>query len=267
MADTLLAYEPVLRLVPFLGLFALLAGLEALLPRRQRALPRARRWPANLGIVVLDTLLIRLLFPTAAVGVALAVEARGFGLLPWLGVPFWLAVPLAVVLLDLAIYLQHVMFHAVPLFWRFHRVHHADVDLDVTTGLRFHPVEILLSLGVKAAAIAAIGAPAVAVLLFEVLLNASSMFSHANLRLPPRLEGALRRVIVTPEMHRVHHSVIPRETDSNFGFNLSVWDRLFGTYRAEPEAGHAAMTIGLVEFRDPAEARLDRLLTQPFRNR
>jgi sterol desaturase/sphingolipid hydroxylase (fatty acid hydroxylase superfamily) len=267
MADLLLANEPLLRLVPFLGVFALLAVLEAWLPRRARGLSRRARWPSNLGIVVLDTVVVRVLFPTAAVGVALAIEAQGGGLFGWLGTPAWLAVPLAVLLLDLAIYLQHVMFHAVPALWRVHRVHHADTDIDVTTGLRFHPVEIVLSMLVKFAAIAALGPPAVAVLLFEVLLNATSMFSHANLRLPERVDAALRRVLVTPDMHRVHHSAIERETNSNFGFNLALWDRAFGTYRAQPEAGHDRMTIGIERFRDPAEARLDRMLTQPFRER
>jgi sterol desaturase/sphingolipid hydroxylase (fatty acid hydroxylase superfamily) len=265
MTETLLAHEPLLRLIPFLGIFALTAALEAWLPRRSRRLPRLRRWPSNLGIVIVDTVMVRLLFPTAAVGVALAVEAQGGGLLGWLGAPFWLSVLLAVLLLDLAIYLQHVMFHAVPALWRVHRMHHSDTDIDVTTGLRFHPVEIVLSMLIKFAAIAALGAPAVAVLLFEVLLNATSMFNHANLCLPERVDAALRQVLVTPDMHRVHHSVIERETNSNFGFNLALWDRLFGTYRAQPEAGHEGMTIGVEQFRDPAEARLDRMLTQPFR--
>lgn len=267
MSDALLAHEPLLRLLPFLGVFALMAALEAWLPRRARRLPRLRRWPSNLGIVVVDTVLVRVLFPTAAVGVALAVEAQGAGLLHWLALPFWLSVLLAVVLLDLAIYLQHVLFHAVPALWRVHRMHHADTDIDVTTGLRFHPVEIVLSMLIKFAAIAALGVPAVAVLLFEMLLNATSMFNHANLRLPERVDAVLRRVLVTPDMHRVHHSVIERETNSNFGFNLAIWDRLFGTYRGQPEAGHDGMTIGLEQFRDPAEARLDRMLTQPFRDR
>jgi sterol desaturase/sphingolipid hydroxylase (fatty acid hydroxylase superfamily) len=265
MIDLLLSHETLLRLAPFLGVFALMAVLEAWAPRRVRGLPRSRRWPSNLGIVVVDTLAVRLLFPTAAVGVALAVEAQGGGLLGWLGAPFWLSVLLAILLLDLAIYLQHVMFHAVPGLWRFHRMHHADTDIDVTTGLRFHPVEIVLSMIIKFAVIAALGAPAVAVLLFEVLLNATAMFNHANLRLPERVDAAVRRVLVTPDMHRVHHSVMERETNSNFGFNLALWDRLFGTYRAQPEAGHDGMSIGIEQFRDPAEARLDRMLTQPFR--
>ncbi|WP_243634772.1 sterol desaturase family protein [Roseicella frigidaeris] len=242
-----------------------MAGLEAWLPRRQRSAGRWLRWPSNLGVVVLDSLVVRLVFPTAAVGLALALEGRGVGLLPWLGVPQPLAILLAVVLLDLAIYLQHVMFHAVPALWRLHRMHHADLDFDVTTGLRFHPVEILLSMVIKLMVVVALGAPAVAVLVFEVLLNATAIFNHANLRLPERLDRLLRLVLVTPDMHRVHHSVVPRETNSNFGFNLAVWDRIFGTYRAQPAAGHEAMTIGIEQFRDPRELRLDRMLTQPLR--
>jgi sterol desaturase/sphingolipid hydroxylase (fatty acid hydroxylase superfamily) len=215
--------------------------------------------------VVVDTLALRLLFPTAAVGLALAGEARGWGLLNNVALPSALKVLAAVVLLDLAIYLQHVLFHAVPTLWRLHRMHHADLEFDVTTGVRFHPVEIVLSMGIKLAVVAALGAPAIGVLLFEVLLNATSMFSHGNVGLPEGLDRVLRRVLVTPEMHRVHHSVVPRETNSNFGFNLSVWDRLFGTYRPQPAAGHEAMTIGIEAFRDPSELRLDRMLLQPLR--
>jgi sterol desaturase/sphingolipid hydroxylase (fatty acid hydroxylase superfamily) len=261
----LLAQEPLIRLSAFAGILVLMAVLEAWLPRRRRAVPRIGRWPSNLGVVVVDALLLRLVFPVAAVGVALAMEGHGIGLLPMLGLPGPLAVLLAVVLLDLAIYFQHVLFHAVPALWRLHRMHHADVEFDVTTGLRFHPFEILLSMVIKLAVVVALGAPAVAVLIFEVLLNASSMFNHANLRLPPAFDRVLRLVLVTPDMHRVHHSVIRRETDSNFGFSLALWDRIFGTYRAQPEAGHEAMTIGVAEFRDPAERRLDRMLTQPWR--
>ena len=169
-------------------------------------------------------------------------------------------------LLDLAIYLQHVLFHAVPVLWRLHRMHHADLDIDVTTGLRFHPVEILLSMAIKLMVVVALGTPALAVLLFEVLLNATSIFNHANLRLPGWLDGALRLVVVTPDMHRVHHSVTPRETNSNFGFNFALWDRLFGTYHAQPAAGHEGMAIGIEQFRDPGELRLDRMLTQPLRD-
>ena len=264
--NALLAHEPLIRLSVFAGILALMAGLEAWLPRRRRSAGRWLRWPGNLGVVVLDSLVLRLVFPTAAVGLALALEGRGVGLLPWLGLPQPLAVLLAVVLLDLAIYLQHVMFHAVPLLWRLHRMHHADLDFDVTTGLRFHPVEILLSMVIKLMVVVALGAPAVAVLVFEVLLNATAMFNHANLRLPQRLDRVLRLVLVTPDMHRVHHSVVPRETNSNFGFNLAAWDRIFGTYRAQPAAGHEAMTIGIEQFRDPRELRLDRMLTQPLRD-
>ncbi|UFN49252.1 sterol desaturase family protein [Roseomonas sp. OT10] len=263
--DSLLANEPLIRLAVFVGVLALMAGLEAFFPRRQRAAGRWLRWPNNLGVVVVDSLIVRILFPTAAVGIALAMEGRGVGLLPWLGMPQPLAVVFAIVVLDFAIYLQHVMFHAVPLLWRLHRMHHADLDFDVTTGLRFHPVEIVLSMVIKLMVVVALGAPAVAVLIFEVLLNATAMFNHANLRLPGWLDRALRLVLVTPDMHRVHHSVVPRETNSNFGFNLAVWDRIFGTYRAQPAAGHDAMTIGIQQFRDPRELRLDRMLTQPLR--
>jgi len=264
--DSLLANEPLIRLAVFVGVLALMAGLEAFFPRRQRAAGRWLRWPNNLGIVVVDSLIVRILFPTAAVGIALAMEGRGVGLLPWLGMPQPLAILLAIVVLDFAIYLQHVMFHAVPLLWRLHRMHHADLDFDVTTGLRFHPVEIVLSMVIKLMVVVALGAPAVAVLIFEVLLNATAMFNHANLRLPGWLDRALRLVLVTPDMHRVHHSVVPRETNSNFGFNLAIWDRIFGTYRAQPAAGHDAMTIGIQQFRDPRELRLDRMLSQPLRD-
>jgi sterol desaturase/sphingolipid hydroxylase (fatty acid hydroxylase superfamily) len=197
---------------------------------------------------------------------ALLAEARGWGLFNALDLPIWAGVPLAVMALDLAIYLQHVLFHAVPALWRLHRMHHADQEIDVTTGARFHPIEILLSMGIKLGVIAAVGTPAVAVLIFEVLLNATSMFNHSNVRMPARLDHVLRWIVVTPDMHRVHHSIVARETNSNFGFNLPWWDRLFGTYREQPAAGHVALTIGIEQFRDPAEQRLDRMLTQPFRD-
>jgi sterol desaturase/sphingolipid hydroxylase (fatty acid hydroxylase superfamily)/rhodanese-related sulfurtransferase len=238
---------------------------ELAVPRRRQAIGRGRRWPSNLGIVVLDTVLVRLAFPTAAVGVAMIAEAGGSGLLHTFDAPAWLAVPVAVLLLDLAIYLQHVLFHAVPALWRLHRMHHADLEFDVTTGLRFHPIEILLSMAIKLGVVAAIGAPPVAVLMFEVLLNATAMFNHGNVGLSQRVDRVLRWLVVTPEMHRVHHSIVPRETNSNFGFNLPWWDRLLGTYRAQPAAGHIGMTIGIEQFRDPAELRLARMLWQPFR--
>jgi sterol desaturase/sphingolipid hydroxylase (fatty acid hydroxylase superfamily) len=266
LVDALFTSEPAVRLGVFAGVFAAMALWELLAPRRRQAIGRLRRWPSNLGIVLLDTLLVRLVFPVAAVGVAVLAEARGWGLFQPLEMPAWLAIIASVILLDLIIYLQHVLFHAVPLLWRLHRMHHADLDFDVTTGVRFHPLEILLSMAIKLGVVAALGAPAVAVLLFEVLLNATTMFNHGNVRLPGRLDRVLRWIVVSPEMHRVHHSVVPRETNSNFGFNLPWWDRLFGTYRAEPAAGHEEMTIGIGQFRHPRELRLDRMLLQPFRD-
>jgi sterol desaturase/sphingolipid hydroxylase (fatty acid hydroxylase superfamily) len=265
MDDSLLAYESMIRLGIFAGVLALIAGWELAAPRRPQAIGRGLRWPNNLGIVVLDTLLLRLVFPTAAVGFALFAEAQGWGLFNAIAVPPWLAVIASVLILDLAIYLQHVLFHAVPALWRLHRMHHADLEFDVTTGLRFHPVEILISMGIKLAMLAALGPPAVAVLIFEVLLNATSMFNHGNVRMPAGLDRALRWVVVTPDMHSVHHSILPHETNSNFGFNLPWWDRLLGTYRAQPGAGHDGMTIGIEQFRTPRDLWLDRLLIQPFR--
>jgi sterol desaturase/sphingolipid hydroxylase (fatty acid hydroxylase superfamily) len=266
LAEFLLAHEALIRLSAFAGIFAAMALWELLAPRRSQAIGRLRRWPGNIGIVVLDTLLVRLVFPSAAIGVALLAQSYGWGLFHALEAPAWLAVVASLLLLDLAIYLQHVLFHAVPVLWRLHRMHHADLEFDVTTGARFHPLEILLSMAIKLGVVAALGAPAVAVLIFEVLLNATSMFNHGNVHLPQRLDRALRWLVVTPEMHRVHHSVLPRETNSNFGFNLPWWDRLCGTYRAEPAAGHEGMTIGIEQFRDPRELRLDRMLLQPFRD-
>ena len=257
--------ELAIRLAAFAGVFSVMALWELLAPRRPLAVGRASRWPSNLGILVADVLVVRLLLPTAAAGVALVAAERGFGLFHVIGLPFWLAAPIGFLALDLVIYGQHVMFHHVPWLWRLHRMHHADLDIDVTTGVRFHPVEILLSLVIKIATVALLGIPAAAVVCFEVVLNATSMFNHANASLPRWLDRVARLMLVTPDMHRVHHSVLRQETDSNFGFNLPWWDRLFGTYRAEPRAGHDGMTIGLPVFRDPGELRLDRLLTQPFR--
>jgi len=264
--EALLAHEPAIRLGAFSCMFAAMAVWELLAPRRRQVIGRLRRWPSNLGIVALNTLLIRLTLPAAAVGAAVAAQAHGWGLFNWLPAPPWVAVAASVVVLDLAIYLQHVLFHAVPALWRLHRMHHADLEFDVTTGARFHPLEIALSMVIKIGVVAAFGAPAVAVVIFEALLNATSMFNHGNVRVTGWLDSALRRVVVTPDMHRVHHSVVPRETNSNFGFNLSWWDRLFGTYRAEPAAGQQGMTLGIEQFRNPQELRLDRMLAQPFRD-
>ena len=237
MSELLLGNEPAIRLFAFAGIFAVMTAWEIVAPRRDQRIGRGTRWPSNIGVVVLDTVLVRLLFPTTAVGLALVAEVLGWGLFHALALPIWVGVPLAVLALDLAIYLQHVLFHAVPTLWRLHRMHHADLELDVTTGARFHPIEILLSMGIKLGVVAALGAPAVAVLAFEVLLNATSMFNHSNVRMPAWLDRVLRWIVVTPDMHRVHHSIAARETNSNFGFNLPWWDRLFGTYRDQPAAG------------------------------
>jgi len=262
--SALLTHEPTIRLGVFASLLVALALAEAAFPRRPRTFSRWVRWPSNLAIVALNTGLLRLVFPIAAVGAALWASDRGIGLLPWLHAPAIVAVPVAFVLLDLAIYLQHRVFHAVPLLWRLHRMHHTDVDLDVTSGARFHPLEILTSMVIKLGVVVAIGAPPETVVLFEVALNATAMFNHANLALPPRLDAALRWVVVTPDMHRVHHSVDVVETNSNYGFNLPWWDRLLGTYRAQPAAGHDGMTVGLDVFREARATRLDRLVVQPF---
>jgi len=261
----MLPFEIPIRLAAFVGVLMIMAAWELLAPRRPQATERPLRWSSNLGIVVLDTLLVRILVPTTAVGIALLAEQRGWGVFHSFAVADWLAILASVIVLDLAIYLQHVLFHAVPALWRVHRMHHADLAFDVTTGVRFHPIEILLSMLIKLAVVAALGAPALAVLLFEVLLNATSMFSHGNVRLPRRLDRILRWIVVTPDMHRVHHSVEAPETNSNFGFNLPWWDRMFGTYCAQPMAGHDAMRIGIAQFRERSELRLDRMLLQPFR--
>ena len=265
MTETILVNEPMLRLAVFLGVLVAMAGWELAAPRRRQDIPRVIRWTNNLALVVVDTVILRLTFPILAVGLALMAEERGWGLLNALDLPMWLAFLLSILLLDLAIYLQHVVFHAVPGLWRLHRMHHADLEFDVTTGLRFHPGEIVLSMVIKLAVVAALGAPAVAVLVFEILLNATALFNHANVRLPAGVDRALRWVMVTPDMHRVHHSVIPAETNSNFGFNLPWWDRLLGTYRAQPRAGHEGMAIGIEQFRTPRDLWLDRMLVQPLR--
>ena len=265
LRNLILANEPNVRLGAFLAVLAAIAAWEAIAPRRRQRVPRLLRWPNNLAIVVINTVTVRLTFPVLAVGLALMARERGWGLLNVLGVPDWLGFFIAVLALDLAIYLQHVMFHAVPALWRLHRMHHADLEFDVTTGLRFHPVEILLSMAIKLAVVAVLGPPAAAVLVFEVLLNATAMFNHGNIRLPSGADRVLRWFVVTPDMHRVHHSVRPAETNSNFGFNLPWWDRLLGTYRAQPSDGHVAMTIGIDRFRTRRDLWLDRMLIQPIR--
>ena len=264
MTNWLFAHEPALRLGSFFAVFALMALWEFVAARRDLDQPRNKRWFANLGISVIDSLFVRLLFPAAAVGLALLAESEGWGLLNSFNLPFGLAFAMSVVLLDLAIYLQHVMFHAVPLLWRFHMVHHTDQDFDLTTGIRFHPIEILLSIVIKFGVIVALGPPPAAVFVFEVVLNATSMFNHGNVRLLAGIDRWLRWIVVTPDMHRVHHSVEIAETNSNFGFNLPWWDRLFGTYRAQPRAGHEDMIIGVEHLQQPEPMTLLGMLALPF---
>lgn len=257
--------EAAFRLGVALAVLAGMALWELAAPLRRAEVPRIIRWTNNLALVALDAGIVRLLFPVTLAGAAIWAEGAGWGLFAATPLPRWAEGVLAFLILDLAIWAQHRAFHAVPVLWRLHRMHHADLHFDVTTGLRFHPVEIVLSMAIKLALVVALGAPALAVLLFEVALNATALFTHGNVSLPPALDRRLRRVLVTPDMHRIHHSWRREETDSNFGFNLAVWDRLFGTYRASARDGQTGMTIGLEQFRSPQEARLDRLLTQPFR--
>ena len=260
----ILNHEPAVRLSAFLGIFAVMALWELVGPRRQLTTAKGARWFANLGITVVNTVVVRLIFPAAAVGMAVVAADRGWGVLNQVSAPAVLTIIAAVLFLDLVIYLQHVMFHAVPMLWRLHMVHHADVDFDVTTGLRFHPVEIVLSMLIKLGIVLIMGPPVVAVLIFEVLLNATAMFNHGNVRIALSLDGVLRWFVVTPDMHRVHHSVVPQETNSNFGFNLPWWDRLLGTYRAQPAAGQEGMTIGLEQYQEPRRQSLAWMLVLPF---
>jgi len=256
-------YEITIRLVSFLVVFGGVAWWEQVAPRLQPRSSKKNRWINNLSLMVGNPILLRLVFPVLATGTALYARDHGWGVLNLTDLPFWAKFVASVIILDLLIYLQHVMFHAVPLFWRLHMVHHADLDYDLTTGLRFHPVEIILSMILKMTVIVALGAPAAAVLTFEILLNGMAMFNHGNITIPERVDQWLRLFVVTPDMHRVHHSVIIRETNSNYGFNLSCWDRLFGTYRRKPQKGHLAMTIGLSQFRDEEKLTLPRLLILP----
>lgn len=253
------------RLAFFLGTLLLMVLWEQGWPRRTLLLSRWRRWPNNLAVMALGTVLVRLLFPTAAVGVALLAERNQWGLLHQIALPGTVELFIVILLIDFAIWGQHRLFHAVPWLWRLHRMHHADLDFDVTTGVRFHPFEILLSMLIKAGVILLLGAAPLAVIAFEILLSSTSLFNHGNVRLPVKIDRWLRWCVVTPDMHRVHHSWHKDETDSNFGFNLPWWDRLFGTYRAQPRDGHTEMTIGLKQFRMLSDSRLYHLLLQPFR--
>jgi sterol desaturase/sphingolipid hydroxylase (fatty acid hydroxylase superfamily) len=256
--------EAAIRLSAYFGVFLVMALWELAAPRRGLTVSKSKRWLSNIGIVVLNSVLLRLIFSSAALATAIAASERGWGLLNLWGVPFWPAVIISVVALDFVIYLQHVMFHAVPALWRLHMVHHADLDYDVTTGARFHPIEIILSMLIKIVTIAVLGPPVVAVVIFEVLLNATAMFNHSNVKVPLGLDRVLRLFVVTPDMHRVHHSVIPVEANANFGFNLPWWDRLMGTYVDQPRRGHEDMTIGLRQFRDESRSSLPWMLLMPF---
>jgi sterol desaturase/sphingolipid hydroxylase (fatty acid hydroxylase superfamily) len=264
----ILGNEIGIRLSFFFGIFIVMAGWELVSPRRVLTVSKLVRWGNNLGLVIFNSILLRLLFPAAAVGVAVLAIDRGWGLFNLYEVPYWLAVVVCVIALDFIVYLQHVMVHAVPVLWRLHRVHHADPDYDVTTGARFHPIEIILSMLIKFATIILLGPPVVAVVIFEVLLNATAMFNHGNVRIPTAIDRVLRWLVVTPDMHRVHHSIEDDEANSNFGFNLPWWDRLFGTYRDQPRNGHVAMTIGIHNYRSPKEVSwLPGILWLPFRGK
>ena len=257
-----MVHEPLIRLTAFLGVFIAVAIWESLSPRRQLNTSKASRWFSNISITLIGTSLVRSLFPILAV--TFSANETTIGLLHQVPLPFFIRVIIGILALDLIIYGQHVLFHSIPLLWRLHMMHHADLDIDVTTGLRFHPVEIILSMGLKLLAILLVGPPVLAVILFEILLNATSMFNHGNIRMPAGLDRLLRLFVVTPDMHRIHHSVIIVETNSNFGFNLPWWDRLFGTYRVQPAAGHSDMVLGLSQFRDPTRLTLPWLLILPF---
>lgn len=265
MPDSLAQHESALRFAIFIGVFALMAALESFAPRRTRTLPRIRRWSTNGLMALISAIAVSFLMPLLAIGGAEIAGARSWGLLNLIGLPGWLEFVIALILLDLAVYAQHVASHKIPILWRLHKVHHTDRDIDAATALRFHPLEIVLSMAYKIAVVLCLGPAALAVFVFEVLLNASAVFNHANLRLPPWLDRVLRLGLVTPDMHRVHHSVLEPETNSNYGFCLPVWDRLFGTYRAQPTLGHAAMTIGLEHHQSNKPSGLIWSLLLPFR--
>ena len=260
-----MAWEPVLRLTVFLGVFVAMSLWERYSPKRQLLTSRPRRWTTNWLIAAIDTLVVRLLFPLAAVGAALDAAAQGWGLFKAVGVPYWLAFAVTLLIFDFAIWLQHLVTHKVPILWRLHQVHHADRDIDVSTAIRFHPIEIALSMMLKIGLVYALGAPAAAVVAFEVILNGCAMFNHANIRLPQSVDSVLRLFLVTPDMHRVHHSIDRREHDANYGFNLAIWDRLFGTYVPQPAGGHHGMTIGLAPYQDERPTHLGWSLYLPFK--
>ena len=261
-------HENAFRLSFFFGTLLVMALWETIAPKRALTVSRALRWANNLGLVFLNSFILRLIFPVAAAGVAAFAAEHGWGLLNYYSLPLGLSVILSIIVMDLVIYLQHVLVHAVPVLWRLHRVHHADLDYDVTTGARFHPIEIIFSMLIKFATIVVIGAPVIAVILFEIILNAMAMFNHGNVGLPKTLDKLLRWFVVTPDMHRIHHSIEDDETNSNFGFNLSCWDRVFGTYREQPRGGHQGMIIGIRTFREQKQASwITGMLTMPFKGK
>lgn len=257
--------ELIVKLAIFFGIFALMAAWEQLAPCRALTVSKGFRWANNLGLVLLNSVVLRLLFPAGGVGVAVFAQQQGWGVLNYYQIPLHASIVISIVAMDFIIYLQHIMMHAVPVLWRLHRVHHADLDYDLTTGVRFHPIEIILSMLIKASAILLLGPPVLAVVIFEVLLNAAAMFNHGNIKLPSGLDRVLRWLLVTPDMHRVHHSTEEDEANSNFGFNLTWWDRLFGTYRDQPRGGHHGMVIGISNYRDPRQVdRLPGMLALPW---
>lgn len=264
MSEWIVEHAQYVRLGAFVVIFSTMAVMEILRERRELQTSKGQRWATNIGIIVTDSLVLRFVFPMGALGIGYLAGDLSWGLFNVVSVPYWLAILASFILLDFVVWLQHVVFHAVPALWRVHMMHHADLDFDVTTGTRFHPIEMVISMGIKAAAILLLGAPVFAILLFEVLLNGTSMFNHANLDIPKPVDRILRLFVVTPDMHRVHHSAKPKETNTNFGFNLPWWDYLFGTYRDQPEQGHHGMTIGLEQIRDPEKNSYLHLLVLPF---
>ena len=252
------------RIAFFVAIFVGIGVWETLSARRRLTTSKKVRWANNWGLIAFNPVALRVVFPVLAVDMAVTAQVRGWGLLNNCALPVWVELVIAVMVLDFVMYVQHVLFHAVPALWRLHMVHHADLDYDLTTGLRFHPVEIVISMGIKLAAVVVLGPSPLAVVVFEIVLNGAAMFNHGNIFIPSSVDRWLRYLLVTPDMHRVHHSIYPTETNTNFGFNLPWWDRLLGTYRAQPRDGHEGMTIGLLQFRDPRELTLPRLLIMPF---
>ncbi|MEO0635419.1 MAG: sterol desaturase family protein [Pseudomonadota bacterium] len=266
MSEFIATYEPIIRSSVFLGLFLTLAATELFAPRSEHVEAKGARWFTNWSIFIIDILVLRLAFKTAAVGIAVWASVNGYGLFNAVGWPLWLEGLIVFLILDFAVWASHVASHKIPIFWRIHRMHHADTNIDVTTALRFHPIEIMLSMLFKVAVIIALGAPAVAVIIFEIVLNGMAMFNHSNIKLPLGVDRFLRWLVVTPDMHRIHHSSEQPETDSNYGFNLAIWDRIFATYTQEPKLGHDGIEIGLKEYQDKRPTQLPWSLSLPFRS-